>query len=372
MNTRIGLLGGVLAAQILILAVLLIAGGSGANEQAAGLLPFTPAQAKSLGIATADDQVRLSRSDDGWQLEDGLPADSGKVGEVLEKLAKVSAAWPVATSAASAERFEVTEENFQRRLVIASEGDETATLYLGSSPGYRRVHARADGADEVYSIDFSNYEAPADADHWLDKQLLRPSGDVVSVRKEDAWQLRLAGDATDDAAVAAADQQADAGSLAEADDGAEGTADPSADGGLSANPQADSEINSGRSADLDGFVDGTGGGGPLWLVDGSTADDEAARRLVGRFADLNVLGIAAMEGEPKASFTIQDAAGEYQLDLFFNAAEDDYSVVSSRVGGRFEIATYIAEQMLIDTDDLLPKPAEPEADDASAAADAGA
>ena len=167
MNTKIGLLGGLLTAQALVVAALLLSRGLGAGETGGGLLPFEPATVAKLSIATRDEEVALSRADEGWQLSGGLPADDGKVGEVLEKLTKAATAWPVATSAATAERFEVTEDNFQRRLAIESEAGETVTLYLGSSPGYRRVHARVGGADEVYSIDFSNYQAPADEGQWL-------------------------------------------------------------------------------------------------------------------------------------------------------------------------------------------------------------
>ena len=295
MNNRIGLLAGLLGAQVLVFAVVLAASRLDAGEAAAGLMPFEPAEAQNFSVATEDEEVALSRGDEGWRLTSGLPADDGKVGEVLEKLAKVSAAWPVATSAATAERFEVTEDNFQRRLVIESADGEAATLYLGSSPGYRRVHARAAGADEVYSIDFSNYEAPTDPGQWLDKRLLRPQGAISGVQREGGWQLERGED--------------------------EG----------------------------------------VWRIDGASADTEAAAKLVGRFEDLSVLGIADDAGEPKGSFLLNDDDGEYRIDFYFEEDEDDYSVASSRVQGRFEIATYIAEQMLIDADDLLPEQEEMDA-----------
>ena len=297
MNTRLGLLGGLLAVQAVIVAALLAVGSTGRGEAAGGLLPFEPAQAVSLSIATDEEEVALSRGDDGWNLDGGLPADDGKVGEVLEKLAKASAAWPVATSAATAERFEVTEDSFQRRLTVVSQDGETATLFLGSSPGYRRVHARAAGADEVFSIDFSNYEAPADPGQWLDRTLLRPDGEVAAVSRDEGWRL-------------------------------------------------------------------TGGDAGDWLVDGAPADQEAADKLIGRFEDLNVLGIAGNEGEPAGSFAVRDDGGEHRLDFYFVEEEDDYSVTSSRVEGRFEVATYVAEQMLIEADDLLPEEDAPTSDDA--------
>ena len=101
---------------------------------------------------------------------------------------------------------------------------------------------------------------------------------------------------------------------------------------------------------------------PIWLLDGAAADQEAAEKLIGRFEDLSVLGIAGDDGEPAGSFTVRDDGGEYQLEFRFEEEEEDYSVSSSRVEGRFEVATYIAEQMLVDADELLPQADEPEAD----------
>ena len=61
------------------------------------------------------------------------------------------------------------EDSYQRRVQVLT-GDETlADVYLGTSPGYRRVHARRADADDVYSIEFSNFEAGTDVSSWLKK-----------------------------------------------------------------------------------------------------------------------------------------------------------------------------------------------------------
>ena len=298
MSGRIGLLGGLLVAQVVIIAGLLLASGVGSDAGAAHLLSFDPASVTKLGVSGEEDAVQLVRDGEDWRLADGvldgLPADGGKVSELLADLSDLAAPWPVATSDDSAERFEVTEGNHQRRLVIEDADGLVADLLLGTSPGYRRVHARLSGASEVYSIDFSNYEAPTDADQWLDKALLAAKGQVSSVMLEDAWQL------------------------ARQDDG--------------------------------------------WLIDGAPADAEAADDLVRRFTGLRVLGTSEEQadaagdadaaGEPAGVFVVTDEAGEHRLTLYHEAEEDDYSLTSDRVAGRFELATYIAEQMLADPADL--------------------
>ncbi|MCY4213129.1 MAG: DUF4340 domain-containing protein [Gammaproteobacteria bacterium] len=314
MNARIGLLGGLLAAQVAIIAGLLLASGVGTDASAPQLLSFDPAKVTKLRVSGDEGAVQLTRNGEDWRLApgsgqeaaDGLPADGGKVSELLADLSDLDAPWPVATSDDSAERFEVTEDSHQRRLVIEDEDGPMADLLLGTSPGYRRVHARVSGQNDVYSIDFSNFEAPTDADQWLDKALLSARGEVSSVVLEDAWRL------------------------------------DSPDG--------------------------------EWRIDDAPADAEAANDLVRRFTSLQVLGMADQEdeadgeggavSEPAGVFLVTDADGEHRLALFHEAEEDDYSLTSNRVPGRFELATYIAEQMLADPADLRSE------DGANGAADA--
>ena len=285
MKDKLGLLGAVLVVQLLVVAALVIDDALGSAQTAPTLLSFDPDEVVKFNVSTLKDSVLLLKSEQGWHLDDDLPADDEKVGEVLDKLANVSAPWPVATSSDSAERFEVTETNFQRRLVLESADDTLADLMLGTSPGYRRVHVRAEGEDEVYSVDFSNYEVPVDIDQWLDKTLLQASGPISGLTLEASWQL------TND------------------DEG--------------------------------------------WLIDGVAADQEEASDLIDRFADLRVLGVGEAAGELKGTFIVTDAMGEHRLQMYHEAEEDDYSVASDRIPGRFEIATYIAEQMLVESSELL-------------------
>ena len=305
MSGRIGLLGGLLAAQAVIVAGLLLASGVGSDAGVSQLLSFDPANVTKLGVSGEEGAVQLVRDGKDWRLvheseqdePDGLPADGGKVSELLADLSDLDASWPVATSEDSAERFEVTEDSHQRRLIIEDEDGPVADLLLGTSPGYRRVHARVSGASEVYSIDFSNFEAPTDAGQWLDKALLAAQGEVSRVVLEDAWRLE----------------------------------------------RPDGE----------------------WQIDGAPADAEAANDLVRRFTGLRVLGMpdegddADGDGDaasrPAGVFLVTDEEGEHRLTLFHEAEEDDYSLMSDRVPGRFEVATYIAEQMLADPADLQSK-----------------
>ena len=192
MSGRVNLLAGLLALQLVIIAaVLLMETGFGEPEQGA-FFSFESEEVDEIRI-TGDGEdastLILTRTEDGWRLPDGFPADDNKVRDVLDRLTNLRSPWPVATSSGAAERFEVTSDSFQRHVVLAAGGDTVADLYLGTSPGYQQVHARRADDNAVYSVGISNYQVPVAANDWLDKTLLQPKGAVSTVERLDGWRL---------------------------------------------------------------------------------------------------------------------------------------------------------------------------------------
>lgn len=176
-------LGILLAAQLVL--VLVVWGlGREETESPESFLSFDTAAVDTLFISDGETSVELTRSGKEWVFGEDLPASKPKIDGVLEKLANTSAGWPVGTTSSAAERFEVTDEQFQRHLV-AKAGEETvADVYLGSSPSFRKVHARRANEGPVYSINFSNYEAGAKASDWLNKGLFRPEGNIERLERK--------------------------------------------------------------------------------------------------------------------------------------------------------------------------------------------
>lgn len=297
MNSRLPMLLIIAGVQLLIVAGLLLASTTGSRGEADLFLSF---ESDLIDRVTLDDgdglELSLAKSDDGWSLDGGVPVDGEKMGDVLSKLQNLKRPWPVATTSATQDRFEVSDEKHQRHVQLYVSDDIVADFYLGTSPGYRRVHAREAEGDDIFSIDFSNYEMPTTVNEWLDKTLLGASGSVTEVVREGAWRL----------------------------------------------------------------IKGEEG----WLLDETTADQDAADRLAGRFADLRIMGVlidaegaaTTAEGvEHKATYLVSDTDGQQQLQIFYRAEEDDYLVRGDRVAGTFTLATYIAEQIVIERDDLLPE-----------------
>lgn len=180
---------GVLAAQLALVAVVwaLRTDDSGTPE---AFLQFDAAAVDLIAVSGADGSVTLRRFGDLWRLPGGLPADPSKIERVLDKLADADGGWPVGTSAAALARFEVTAEAHQRRLTLRSGQETLADLYLGTSPGYQKTHARHAAGGDAYAIGFSNYEAGLTLSDWLKKSLLQPEGKLQSISREDAgWRL---------------------------------------------------------------------------------------------------------------------------------------------------------------------------------------
>ncbi|MDP5052431.1 MAG: DUF4340 domain-containing protein [Congregibacter sp.] len=135
--------------------------------------------------ADAVNQIQLSNGDgatlvlvrdaDGWRLDLGFPADQDKVAALLRALTDADPGFPVADSDSAAKRFEVADDDFQRKIILGSATGQ-ATAYLGSSLGLRKMHARSQDDSAVFVLAMSSYDAPVDIDSWLDTRLLaRPA-----------------------------------------------------------------------------------------------------------------------------------------------------------------------------------------------------
>lgn len=294
-------LGFALAVQVVLIGALLAA-RSGAVAQPEPFLTFDAGAIDALSVSNDEGTVDLMKTGGGWQLPEGLPADGAKVERVLEQLSDVSGGWPVASKASTAERFEVAEDNHQRHVTLKT-GDETlADFYLGTSPGYRKAHARHADDDDIFAITFSNYEAGVKESDWLDKSLLRPDGALTAVERIDGFALTKA----EDGAWAARDG---------------------------------AELDQGKAETFAGRFSG------LSVIGVSDV---------------------ALPDEAKMTFALTDESGTQTLRIFHLEADDEYVAMSDRVSGTFEMSSYIAEQMDKTVADLAPDPPEdedPPADD---------
>lgn len=175
---RVGLsLLGLLVLQLVLVGRLYWPGNeAGANNVSALLADIGPFLVDELRIENAQGDLAVLRKQDGrWLLPQlgGLPADSALAEQVLEQLTELDPGWAVAHTLAARQRFQVANYHFRRKLTLLAQNQQISSVYLGTSPGFRKVHARNDDQDAIYSISLNLFDVPAQDDQWLDRGLLQ-------------------------------------------------------------------------------------------------------------------------------------------------------------------------------------------------------
>jgi hypothetical protein len=128
--------------------------------------------------------VLLDKQDDQWRLPEfnDFPADQGNVKRLLERLAKLARGLPVATTQGAAKRFKVAEASFERKITLLQDDKPQATLYVGTSPDFRKVHVRLLDESDIRSVEFNTYEVGVKPEDWIDKAILtHKAGDIQRV-----------------------------------------------------------------------------------------------------------------------------------------------------------------------------------------------
>ena len=187
----IGILGGILLAQAALAIALLMP----QDQSEDPLFTFEVDSLDQIRVSGKDEiPIELSLQEDLWMMPGDLQVDSSRIDSLMEVLSGDRWTWPVASTDEAAERFEVTEETYQRKLEFSSEDETVATLYLGTSPSFRRIHTRESDSEKIYAIELATYDLPLDQDDWLDKTLIQPVGSLDAMSRVGAWRAELVSD----------------------------------------------------------------------------------------------------------------------------------------------------------------------------------
>ena len=175
-----------------ILAAVLLTSGNRLAGPAPGhpLLTFDPAGIDKIVIEDSHKaRVVLQRHNGAWQTEDGFPADKYKAERLLKKLAGLKAGLPVSTSKDALGRFQLTDDDFQRRITLYSGSDTRGVLLLGNGAGARKTHARSGDSNQVVAIALGTYDTPVKTDDWRDKTVLQLKKDSIEKIAADGLTL---------------------------------------------------------------------------------------------------------------------------------------------------------------------------------------
>ncbi len=203
MFNNISFQGVLFALQCLLIAWLFTAqsGGIDHRSEQQPLLAATKSALNTITIIDSDkNKVLLKKEGDRWVLPDyhNLSVDQGLLDRMLEKVTNAETSWPIAQKVDAQERFQVSANKFKRHLKLQAEADAATNIYLGDSPGLRKTYARIENAAAIYAIEFGLHLAPANAEQWFDKNLLKPEGEVKEIqapgfvlyKESDGWNMR--------------------------------------------------------------------------------------------------------------------------------------------------------------------------------------
>lgn len=175
-----------LVVQLAVIAGVHLSARESDTLQMSSLLDVDYSGVDRIVVSDSEHSTELERDGDQWQLANygNLPAAANKVPELLDRLQALKVSWPVASSGSAAERFEVATDNAQKTVAFFSDGKPEATLYLGTSPGYRKIHARVDGSDDIYVVELAQHQLPATSADWMDKTVLQVKGSITQVKSD--------------------------------------------------------------------------------------------------------------------------------------------------------------------------------------------
>lgn len=197
------LLGVLLVGQLLLAGVLFFQSKSNATVRPDDpLLEFDIGLIDQLRIEDSENSVKLQRQGDAWQLApSGVPVNSTQVNTLLESLASARTGWEVTTRDESHQQLMVAKDNFNRLVSLYSGDEEVSSLFVGSSPGLRRSHARVADAVDVYSVALNDYDIPAGRADWVQKDVLAMDSieqfsfsDYTVSKEEDNWKVNSGSD----------------------------------------------------------------------------------------------------------------------------------------------------------------------------------
>ena len=189
MNRWIVILGGLLLVQLAgVVAVNMGDDKYAAFQPEEKLLAFDPGSIDGLRIEDDAGALLLKRENGRWSMpdSDSFPARKDGVERLLEKLGGLKKGWPVATTSGAAKRFKVDDGQFERKLELLAGSEGVATLYVGSSPGLRKVHVRVAGEDDVHAVELESWELTSRPDEWIDRS-------VTVLDKQEIERLEMPG-----------------------------------------------------------------------------------------------------------------------------------------------------------------------------------
>jgi|AGTN01.3.fsa_nt_gi hypothetical protein len=155
-----------------------------------GTPPGAPGTPEAPATSGKKEVVELVLHKDGarWLIPKyhNFPASPDSIKRLMENLKKLKRNLPVATTADSAKRFKVTPDDFVRCVSLSEGTQPLTTMFIGTSPGFRKSNVRLDNETEIFAVEFSEHDVNSDPTDWIDREAAVIKGkDIAKVEMPD-------------------------------------------------------------------------------------------------------------------------------------------------------------------------------------------
>jgi len=118
--------------------------------------------------------LQREEGEDSWVLpgHDNFPVEEKKLNDIGETLFSITKSYPVGQTDVAAKQFRLTDDEFERKVSFFKGDKLLKTLYIGTSPGFKKVHARVGDENLIYSVEYSAYKASSKSSDWFEKDFL--------------------------------------------------------------------------------------------------------------------------------------------------------------------------------------------------------
>jgi hypothetical protein len=192
-------LAGIFGLQIIIVVLLFLFSGANSGKfEAKSLFSFSRDYLDKVIISDEQERVVIEKSAGKWTLPalNNLPANPNKIDTLVDRLLGLRTNWPVATTSSSHQRFEVADNAFRRKVALFANDKSLGTLFVGTSPGFKKSHLRINSDYAVFVLELNAYDTPVTSNDWLDETLIaakaitRIKGNGFELTKNhENWQL---------------------------------------------------------------------------------------------------------------------------------------------------------------------------------------
>lgn len=147
------------------------------------LVDFAKDDVDSIAITDAKGATMTLKKADGKWMIDGdrkVPAMASRVDALLTTLADAKRGLAVATTPDAFARFGVAEDAPTHHVVLKAGDRVAADIYFGTSSGYKQLHVRTAGSNDVVTVGLSDNDISVQTTDWIDRDLV--SFDVTKAK----------------------------------------------------------------------------------------------------------------------------------------------------------------------------------------------